>query len=107
MSDENIESVRKCVLEHFDSQPNTVYYEEDLIKLKNDDWFIHRFIRSKQEDKVKNVIKDSTEAVINCIKFRKSNQIYDIMKGNGFPIELVTNGPLQIDEGELTVVSMV
>lgn len=99
MAEHYLSLTRAYILEQLTHLLPSEYYEDDLARVKTDDWFIQRFIGSKEDDKSQNVVKDAGDAVVQLIKFRKVNRIFDIIKGNFFPIELVTNGPHQIDEG--------
>lgn len=60
---EKISQVRKFVLEDFDLNPNE-YDSSDIERLRNDDWFVERFIRKRK------TVKDSQEMLKNCLKFR-------------------------------------
>lgn len=58
---ELVPASRSYVLEQLAKIRAEEYLEQDAEKLRSDDWFILRFIREKQEDKCKDVIKEAGE----------------------------------------------
>lgn len=58
---ELVPASRSYVLEQLAKIPTEEYLEQDVEKLRSDDWFILRFIREKQEDECEDVIKEAGE----------------------------------------------
>lgn len=91
--DNVLDSVRNKVIEQLaENNELDSVYKQDLTKVREDDWFVRRFIIHNLGN-----VELSVTQLVNCLKWRKYNQLYEL-EDNYFPQEMYRVGCIFIYE---------
>lgn len=95
-----VKQVREGFLAAYEKEKD-FYYEEDVKKIINDDWFVKRFLLARNRN-----VNDAIHMIIDAMKWRKSEAIRDL-KASYFPDDMFKISSMFIytkdKEGNLTV----
>lgn len=100
-----IEEVRKNVLSIItnDIEANCKYDQCDIEKIKNNDWFVQRFITEHYDDiyaEDEDVIEKSVKSIIECISWRFTSGVNHLTSLN-FPSEFYSAGIITLGKDSM------
>ena len=80
-TDEEVVKIRKAFEEYISKNGNEAFYEEDVERVRTDDFYVHRWFMHVH-DKKGDQLEDCVENMITALKWRKTEKVREITADN-------------------------